>query len=107
MAGCGARTALELSIDLESSVDPEEETNFDKQRKMLFCCISNLDSRSSLMVGLPRILQDQIKQQHLNALVRSQRYPGTNPAKQKINRILLAIFAPCTKWIALPTRSWS
>ncbi|PIA91433.1 hypothetical protein CB0940_09415 [Cercospora beticola] len=68
MAGCGARTALELSIDLESSVDPEDETNADKQRKMLFCCISNLDSRSSLMVGLPRILQDQIKQQHLNAL---------------------------------------
>ncbi|KAI5363236.1 hypothetical protein Slin14017_G069170 [Septoria linicola] len=71
MAGCGARIALELSMDLDPSDQPDEvaeSTYLDKQRKLLFCCISYLDTRSSLLVGLPRILEHQVRPQHLDAL---------------------------------------
>lgn len=86
MAGCGARIALELSMDLDPSDQPvevAEGTYLDKQRKLLFCCISNLDTRSSLLVGLPRILEDQVKPQHLDALVGPCRVCGPSIANHR------------------------
>ena len=75
MAGFGARTALELGLDLTNSTLTSEETTFEPlppympSGGILFCCIYDLDLRSSLMVELPSVLPYKLRQEHLNSLV--------------------------------------
>lgn len=70
MAGFGARTALELCLDLSES-GPKEQSSTDSrdQRLILFCCVSDLDARSSFMTGLPRAMSDQLKAEQFSFLV--------------------------------------
>lgn len=69
MAGFGARTSLELCLDLnDSSLTNGKGGSSARQRLALFCCVWDLDARSSFMTGLPRVFSDQMKPDHFSFL---------------------------------------
>lgn len=75
MAGFGARTALELGLDLAEHAHTDQRSLHDPslhglpKGSILFCCIYDLDLRSSLMVELPRALPGKLSQDHLHSMV--------------------------------------
>ncbi|KAK5686542.1 hypothetical protein LTS10_002662 [Elasticomyces elasticus] len=66
MAGFCARTALELGLDvhepnelrgpLDSVSESPGNTTQQQRERLLFCCVYDLDIRSSFMIGLPRVM---------------------------------------------------
>ena len=82
MAGFGARTSQELSLHIheprkarkmhKTDFDFEESDSECQRRRLLFCCVYDLDSWSSFMTGLPRILSFQLPPDYLDYLVRRQ-----------------------------------
>jgi hypothetical protein len=79
MAGLSARTALELGLHIhdphevrgvhKSHSDFEQSDSNDQQRRLLFCCVYDLDSWSSFVTGLPRVLSLRLSTDQLNCLV--------------------------------------
>ena len=79
MAGIGARTALELGLNvpepLRAGASHQQVPEFprndsgDLQRRILFCCLYDLDSWSSFLTGLPRVLPAQLSPDQVNCLV--------------------------------------
>lgn len=88
MAGLAARTALELGLDMQEPhegrglnkivSDFEQRDSYDRRRKLLFCCVYDLDSRSSFMTGLPRVLSLRLRPDHLSCLVWCSVFPSSD-----------------------------
>lgn len=71
MAGFAARTALEMGLDSTNPAPGLNGSRFtNRSYHLLFCSVYDLDSRGSYVVGLPRVLSNQLKQEHLASLVR-------------------------------------
>ena len=71
MAGFAARTALEMGLDSTNPAPGMDGCRFtNRPYHLLFCSVYDLDSRGSYMVGLPRVLSSQLKQEHVTSLVR-------------------------------------
>ncbi|EXJ71809.1 uncharacterized protein A1O5_05619 [Cladophialophora psammophila CBS 110553] len=101
MAGIGARTALELGLDIhephevcgvqKTTSEFEQSDSYDLRRRLLFCCVYDLDSWSSFLTGLPRVLSTQLPPDHLNCLQpRTHKYLR---AMLEMDRIGADIFA--------------
>jgi hypothetical protein len=79
MAGFSARTALELGLDIhephevrgvhKTDFNFERNDSYNRRRRLLLCCVYNLDSWSSLVTGLPRVMPLHFPSDHLNFLV--------------------------------------
>lgn len=70
MAGLAARLDLELGLDtMQNPCHAGQYMLTVQHQKILFCTVYDLDHRFSTMIGLPCVLYDQLKQEHLATVV--------------------------------------